>query len=113
MNNEPFIYVIENEILPKALMMGVAHDLFWKLNPKSLSPFIKAFELKRKYDDEMSWMQGLYIQMAVGGIISKKSKYPENPLLSGKHGQLSEEEVIKNKVINQMEIINSRFNEVV
>jgi hypothetical protein len=65
-------------------MIGVDYDLFWTLNPKSLSPFVKAFSLKQKYDDAIAWSQGIYIRMAIGSCLSKNTKYPEKPMMADK-----------------------------
>lgn len=92
-------------------MIGVSYDLFWNLNPKSLAPFIKAFELKKQYDDSVAWLHGTYIQMAIGSTMSNKVKYPPKPRSSNaiqKPTEMSSEE-IKEKMFQQMNILNSRF----
>lgn len=38
---ESYSYYIKNILLKEALKVGVDYDLFWKLNPKSLQPFLK------------------------------------------------------------------------
>lgn len=94
-------------------MIGVDYDLFWTLNPKSLTPFVKAFELKQKYDDMMAWTNGLYIRMAIASSLGKEAKYPKSPLSSletKKKTNMSAED-IKAKMFRQMKIINSRFGE--
>ena len=68
-------------------MIGVDYKLFWKLNPKTLSPFIKAFELKQKHDDHLAWQQGAYIRMAILSSMDTKNKYPEKPMLANKPTQ--------------------------
>jgi len=40
-------------------MIGVEYDLFWRLNPKSLTPFVKAFSMKAKYEDSLAWTMGM------------------------------------------------------
>lgn len=91
-------------------MMGVDYELFWTLNPKSLSPFIKAFSLSEERVDRMAWINGAYIRMAVGSLLSKNNKYPDQPLFGVK--EISEEmrqARIKEKMFMQMELLNSRF----
>lgn len=103
---------INNEILPKALMMGVDYDLFWTLNPESLKPFIKAFSLQQEQIDTSAWLNGLYVRLAVGSVLGNNTDYPKQPLSIAK--EPSEEELvneIKNAVIERMVIINSRFKE--
>lgn len=101
--------ILQN-VLPNALMMGVDYELFWTLNPKTLSPFIKAFELKQKYNDTMAWQQGNYIRIAIGSCFDKNTKYPQRPFTSDKVEEkpMSAED-IKSKMMERMKIINSRF----
>jgi hypothetical protein len=91
-------------------MMGVDYELFWTLNPKSLSPFTKAFSLKQKYDDSMAWQSGVYIRMAIVSSLNKEAKYPKRPMMADKvkeKGMSSEE--IKNRVMAQSQKINAKF----
>lgn len=93
-------------------MIGVDYDLFWTLNPKSLTPFIKAFELKKQYDDSISWLNGVYVQMAVASLLDKKSHYPKKPLLQENNKQKSIEmtpEEIKERMMRKMELLNQQF----
>lgn len=64
------------------------YDLFWHLNPKKLKPFQKAYELKRKVEDEKMWQMGMYVNQAVTVAIDHalngkkaKSKYLEKPII--------------------------------
>jgi len=94
-------------------MMGVAYDLFWTLNPKSLKPFIKAFSLKQKYDDMLAWQSGHYIRLAIGSSMNKSIKYPTSPLLEGKvKKEMTLEEKrkeMKDKMMGRMNLINKKF----
>lgn len=93
-------------------MMGVNYDLFWTLNPKSLHPFIKAFELKTKYENTLQWQQGLYIQFAVGSILSKDINYPNSPFGDKvKRNTVEDNSMFKEKMLQRMNFINSRFEE--
>lgn len=49
--------------------MGVDYNLFWKLNPRKLEPFLKAYESKLKRRNEEMWLQGAYIFDAVSKAI--------------------------------------------
>lgn len=102
---------IQEEILPNALMIGVAYELFWRLNPKTIKPFFKAFRLKQEYDDLVSWQNGMYVRLAVASLLDKKAKYPERPLSMKSKPEDTEmpQEIIMNKFLNQMELLNSRF----
>lgn len=108
--------IIYDEILPQALMIGVDYDLFWTLNPKSLKPFIKAFELSEKQEDMIAWRSGMYIKLAIGSLLSKEIKYPTRPLSADNDIVLDEEEFarrkmnhIKQTMLERMVVVNSRF----
>lgn len=94
-------------------MIGVEYDLFWKLNPKSLKPFIKAFSLKQKYDDNINWMNGTYIRMAIGSVLNEKNKYPDKPMMSDKvkkeESPKDRQNEIQRKFMNMIPIINSQL----
>ncbi len=64
--------------------MHVPYETFWKLNPKKLQPFEKAFEMEQKaHQNRMNleaWIKGLYNQHAVASIMSKGARYPQKPL---------------------------------
>lgn len=98
-------------VLPNALMIGVDYDTFWRLNPKSLSPFIKAFTLKYEYDDRKNWELGLYIKMAVASSFSKDAKYPSKPFSESNMPPEKAQESIKRKFMHKMNELNSRFRE--
>lgn len=90
--------------------MGVDYDLFWTLNPKSLAPFTRAFELKRKIKDREMWQHGIYIQHAIASAFNKHSRYPSKPFLDDTPERTMTPQEIKERVLVQMEIINMRFN---
>lgn len=93
-------------------MMGVDYELFWTLNPNSLTPFVKAFELKQKYEDVISWREGLYIRMAIVSCLDKNAKYPKKPMLDNvdfSKRKESPQEELKRKFLERMEILNTRF----
>lgn len=91
-------------------MIGVDYELFWTLNPKSLSAFIKAFSLKQKYDDAMAWQAGMYIKLAIASSLGKDNKYPKKPFLENESEQkpMSQEE-IKRRFMIHAQLINSKF----
>jgi len=92
-------------------MIGVEYDLFWRLNPKSLTPFSKAFSLKSKYEDSLAWTQGVYIQRAIASCLDKKSKYPDKPFLEKKvESKPMSTEELKKKMLERMSVLNKRFD---
>ena len=78
-------------------MIGVPYELFWKLNPRKLKPFEAAYKMKLDREQDMinakAWVNGLYVQMAIGSCFSKNSKYPESPLGMGKEEQPEKKEI--------------------
>lgn len=106
------IDIIEDVILPSALMIGVDYELFWTLNPRSLSPFTKAFSLTQKYQDQLAWQQGLYIRQAIASCFSKEVKYPTKPTSSieVKNEPVAESpEEIKAKFLKHAMLLNTKF----
>lgn len=98
--------IMEN-ILPNALMIGVPYDLFWSLNPKSLTPFVKAFSLSQKQRDYEMWAQGLYIRLAIGSTQSKQNKYPDKPFMQLHEKHEMDMLEIKSRFINHARILNA------
>jgi len=96
-------------------MIGVDYDLFWTLNPKSLSPFIKAFDLSRERDSYIAWEIGVYVKKAITSSLDAKDKYPKEPFgvkkLKAKKSDEMPMEDIKARFMNQMELMNSRFTQ--
>lgn len=88
-------------------MIGVDYDLFWTLNPKSLSPFIKAFSLRQKYDDAMAWQAGVYVRMAIASSFSKDVKYPNKPLMDKAEPKQMSADEIKRRFVAHAKLINS------
>lgn len=98
-----------DEVLPNALMMGVDYELFWELNPKSLSPFIKAFNLKQIHNDTLAWQFGSYVKLAIGSSLCKEVKYPSKPLMSKSKTKTMSPHEIRARVMDRVADINSRF----
>lgn len=102
-----------NEILPNALVMGVDYELFWSLDPITLSPFIKAFSIRKKMEDSERWQLGVYIRGAVASVLSKDAKYPTEPIFSKEEAKKEETEEdrmleIKKRFINHAKMLNSQ-----
>lgn len=94
-------------------MIGVDYDLFWTLNPNTIKPFIKAFELQLEHEDRLLWMQGKYIQIAVASVMDEKAKYPDIPFTSEDVEMGDDEKIIlfRNKIIDRMNMVNVRARE--
>jgi hypothetical protein len=69
------------------MSIGMTYDEFWNQDVTMVRAFRKADELKRRRQNEILWMQGLYIREAlrstVGNMFSGKGatpiEYPEEP----------------------------------
>ena len=53
--------------------------MFWHLNPTKVKPFKKAYENKLDADNRNAWLNGMYVQAAIGAAMSKSVKYPKAP----------------------------------
>lgn len=87
-------------------MIGVDYGLFWELNPITMRPFVKAFELQQKQNDAAMWKQGYYIRLAVASCLDSKVKYPQSPVMKSNQ---SERNTVKDKFLMRMKEINARF----
>lgn len=107
-----------NYWLPLSLRMGVPYSEFWRLNPRRIKPFIKAYqdtlEENQRIENINAWRQGQYIKVAIAAALDRKVKYPEQPF-----GEESKEKTPKeiDKIVSQraqlfaaqMEIFNQKF----
>lgn len=98
-----------------ALMMGVDYELFWTLNPRKLKPFQKAYSQRQKIKyEEMNyraWINGLYVQNAIGSAFSKRGKYPDKPFRFNESiNEKVSGEKPKSKERVQMEVIAMMWN---
>ena len=70
--------------MPQALTIGVDYRLFWKLNPKTIEPFIESFKNKKHQQIDQinlqAWINGLYVMHAVAAVFSKNANYFDEPI---------------------------------
>lgn len=82
--------------LPGALQIGVDYGFFWRLTPKKLEPFLKAYESKQKEQLEFiniaGWVNGMYAGYSLGAAFGENVQYPEKPVQIFR----SEEEIQEN-----------------
>lgn len=91
-------------------MIGVDYNLFWELDPNTLKPFTKAFDLRLKVEDAQSWRAGMYIQQAIASSLNKRAKYPKKPFMYDGPTQIEmTSEDIKSKMMRNMKLINMKF----
>ena len=68
MNNPPaFAKYIDNE-LPVYMAMGMTPDEYWNGDPALLRAYRKADVIRRERENEMLWLQGMYIYEAIGDL---------------------------------------------
>lgn len=80
--------------------MGIDYNLFWKLNPRKLEPFLKAREIQFKRKNEELWLQGVYFYNAISVCManafrkkgSKSYNYLEEPIKVGEENEFEKEQ---------------------
>ena len=59
-------------------------EVFYRLNPKRVQRYqpymVEWLKQHKEEQSEVGWMNGMYVQRAVGTMLSKKAKYPDKPL---------------------------------
>lgn len=82
--------MIESVYLQPFLSIGGDYNTFWRLTPKTIEVFFKAYKTKAKEQVKMAWLQGKYFQQALASTIlvstladkklaHKMPEYPEMP----------------------------------
>lgn len=74
--------------MPQALSIGVTYETFWALNPRTLQPFVDAFNIRLQREVEMTqremdvlaWRIGLYVNHSIVTAFNSNAKYPKQPL---------------------------------
>jgi hypothetical protein len=69
------------------MSLGMSYDEFWNQNVDMVRAYRKADEMKRRRENEILWLQGLYVRDAlictVGNMFAGKSgkqyEYPKEP----------------------------------
>lgn len=69
------------------MSIGMSYDEFWNGDVCAVKAYREAYELNRRHQNELLWLQGLYVRDAlistVGNMFagrgSAKQKYPEKP----------------------------------
>jgi len=75
---------IEKVWLPQALTIGIPYETFLILNPRTIKPFVKAFNDKKEEEratiNYTAWLNGIYVSKAISACFSKNCKYPDKPI---------------------------------
>lgn len=107
--------------MPYYLMVGIPEERILEGTPNDLKPFIDAFNLKVKMQDQQSWMHNMYTMGAVFVAIDKaingkkaKSKYFDEPMLSKTNEEkkeLTEDEIKdqREQLLSKLKIMQKNF----
>lgn len=72
--------------MPHALVWGIPYDIFFTLDPHTIKPFEKAYQIKTKDEAQVmnynAWLIGKYICSSIASCLSRKAKYPSEPFKS-------------------------------
>lgn len=86
-------------------MIGVPEERFWKLTPRKLKPYEKAYEMREERFDIHLWQLGQYVQSAVASCLSSKgkNKYIEKPFFTQQREKYEIEHMAKEEKVRQTE----------
>ena len=113
--------MIVSEWLPYALSIGIDEDRFWKLNPRLIKPYTKAYRIRKQEENVMLYVQGRYFADAiistVGNMFKGKNtkafEYPKKPYeLFTEQVELTEEEIKRQRenLLLSLKIMMGNFN---
>lgn len=68
------------EWLPNAIAMGVSESQFWNMNPRRLTPYVKADGIRIEKENRIAWMCGIYVRDAIASCLSRDAEYPAKPI---------------------------------
>lgn len=109
--------MMEKEIFPSALSIGVPYELLGTMNPRKLSIFQKAFEMNMRRENAVAHRNGIYMMSAVSVAIehcfskNPKGKYLESPIGEDEYleSETNEERLSKerNNFMRRLEIMGA------
>lgn len=109
-----------NELLPEALKAGIDEKSLLKMTPGAVKRAIEAFWENRKNEWErseyQSWLSGLYVMNSIASSLSRKHRYPENPMKKTQIAQedleLTEEQkdYYRDQFMKRLQRMEKRFN---
>ena len=101
-----------NELFAYALSIGMTYDQYWKDDPILLLSYIKAEEIKQSKRNNELWLQGLYVQIAIGNLVPvlnpfskehKPRKYLDRPIPITEKERQEYEQAKLNKMISKLD----------
>lgn len=98
------------------IFLGVSKQEVMESTPRELWPYEDAFKLRRKHEDEVSYVMGIYtynaVAIAVGNAFRGKgqraTEYMKHPLMSGIDE--SEEEIQKKRELFVAQLMAMKAN---
>lgn len=89
------------DLYPLAIKLGMTKGEFFHSTPKDFTIFVEgknaqmreAQELEHlhvKQNEYYAWLNGLYVQMAIGACFGKHQKYPKEPLTENRPQTVAE-----------------------
>lgn len=117
---------IFEEVFPHYLAMGMTWGQFWEQDCSLVKAYRKAWEIRQEHENQMAWLQGLYIYDALNStpiIVSGFAKgtpqhpkqYPDKPYDFGlgkkKKTEAEIEEERKQASLAKMQEMMARFNQ--
>ena len=100
-------------------MCGMTENQFRHSTLSEINLRLKKFKEEKEYRQKEieyhSWLTGAYVQKAIGSCLSKKIKYPENPLeekVISEEIELTEEKAdfYRKEFLKRLQRMEKRFN---
>lgn len=100
-------------------MCGMTEHEFLHSTLREINLRLKKFKEEKEYRQKeieyQCWLTGAYVQMAIGSCLSKKVKYPENPLeekVVSEEVELTEEKAdfYRKEFLKRLQRMKKRFN---
>lgn len=101
-----------DDLFAYALSIGMTYDQYWYDSPKLLKSFMKAEEIRMSRRNQELYLQGLYVQIAIGNLVPvlnpfskehKARKYLDKPIPITKREQEEYERERVNKIIRKLD----------
>lgn len=70
--------------MPIGVRYGLSLEEFYRMNPRKLEryqPFLlERFKRTKENDSELGWIGGQYVARAIGAVMPKGKRYPDEPI---------------------------------
>lgn len=113
-NKKYTIAEILDKLFEQACYIGMTPSDFWDKDPSWFWVLRETFNKKIREQTELmnyqAWLNGIYIQYAIGSCFSKNTRYPSEPLNLGNNNTIDEETKKKIEERNVRKAYNSLKN---